>query len=128
MRAVSGGWLARQWRWSRACGSPYLRQTRPISLSPARPRLRRVRAVLRFAASVMMVSGTLLIADAATTLLWQEPLSALLAGRSQAQLERALASAPRRVRDRQLLPGDALGKILIPRIDLSRFVVEGTKL
>jgi sortase A len=87
-----------------------------------------MRAVLRFAASVMMVSGTLLIAESATTLLWQEPLSALLAKRSQARLEKALARPPRRVRLRQPLPGDALGKLLIPRIGVSRFVVEGTDL
>jgi sortase A len=85
-----------------------------------------MRAALRFAASVMMVSGTLLIADAAATLLWQEPLSALLAGRSQARLEKALAAPPRRVRLGRPLPGDAVAKLEIPRIGLSRFVVEGT--
>jgi sortase A len=87
-----------------------------------------MRAVLRFAASVMMVSGTLLIADAAATLVWQEPVSWLLAKRNQARLQSALATPPRRVRLRQPLPGDALGKLLIPRIGLSRFVVEGTNL
>jgi sortase A len=87
-----------------------------------------MRAVLRFAASVMMVSGALLIAEAATTLLWQEPLSALLAKRSQARLEKALARPPQRVRLRQPLPGDALGKLQIPRIGVSRFIVEGTDL
>ena len=87
-----------------------------------------MRAALRFAASVMMVSGTLLIADAATTILWQEPLSALLAHRSQARLGRALAAAPKRVRQRRPLPGDAIAKLLIPRIALSSFVVEGSDL
>ena len=38
-----------------------------------------MRAVLRFVASVMMVSGALLIADAGATLLWQEPVSAFVA-------------------------------------------------
>jgi len=87
-----------------------------------------MRAVLRFVASVMMVSGTLLIADAATTLLWQEPLSAWLAQRNQSGLEKALARPPRRVQRLQPLPGDAHGKILIPRIGVSRFIVEGTAL
>jgi sortase A len=87
-----------------------------------------MRAVLRFAASVLMVSGTLLIADATTTLLWQEPLSAWLAQRSQSRLEKALAKPPRRVQRRQPLPGDALVKIRIPRIGVSRFIVEGTDL
>ena len=42
-----------------------------------------MRAVLRFVASVMMVSGTLLIADAGVTLLWQEPVSAFVANQEQ---------------------------------------------
>jgi sortase A len=87
-----------------------------------------MRAVLRFVASVMMVSGTLLIADASTTLLWQEPLSAVLAARNQSRLEKAVAHPPKRVQRRQPLPGDALGKLKIPRIGISRFIVEGTAL
>ena len=42
---------------------------------------------LRFVASVLSVSGVLLLTDAALTLVWQEPVSALLAARSQAILE-----------------------------------------
>jgi len=41
-----------------------------------------MRAVVRFIASVLAMSGTLLIADATVTLVWQEPLSAWLAGGS----------------------------------------------
>ena len=41
--------------------------------------IRPVRAVLRFVASVLMVSGVLLIADAGVTLAWQEPVSAFMA-------------------------------------------------
>jgi sortase A len=85
-----------------------------------------VRAVLRFVASVMIVSGTLLIADAGLTLLWQEPITALLAQREQAQLEDALANPPQRVVRRRPLPGDAIGKIDIPEIGTSEFLVEGT--
>jgi sortase A len=85
-----------------------------------------MRAVLRFVASVMIVSGVLLIADAATTLLWQEPLSWLQAQRKQAQLEDALAAPPRRVIERRPLPGDAIARIRIPAIDVDRYVVEGT--
>lgn len=91
--------------------------TRPFSL----------RAVLRFAASVMMVSGALLIADAAATLLWQEPISSLAAEREQRQLEEALAAPPRRVLARKPLPGDAIGKILISEIGVEKFVVQGTQ-
>ena len=115
-RAASGGWLARRWRSSRACASPYLRQMRQISLSSARPRLRRVRAALRFVASVMMVSGTLLIADAAVTLLWQEPVSAYVAGKNQGTLKQAFFDPPQRVIHRRPLKGDAIAQITIPSI------------
>ena len=87
-----------------------------------------MRAVLRFVASVMMVSGSLLILDAGVTLLWQEPLSWLLQGRQQGRLEDALANPRRRVLQKQPLRGDAIGRIEIPRIGVSEFVVEGTDL
>jgi sortase A len=90
------------------------------------PTLLRVRAVLRFVASVMMVSGTLLIADAGITLLWQEPVSAFVAERQQAKLEKAFFDPPRRVIRRQPLKGDAIAKIEIPAIGVSEYVVEGT--
>jgi sortase A len=84
-------------------------------------------ASLRFAASVMMVSGVLLIADAGATLLWQEPVSAFVAQRNQAQLEDALANPPRRVVERMPLPGDSIARIEIPSIGVSEYVVEGTE-
>lgn len=43
------------------------------------------RTVLRFVASVMAVSGVLLLADAGVTLAWQEPVSSLFASRQQPQ-------------------------------------------
>ncbi len=85
-----------------------------------------MRAVLRFIASVMMVSGVLLLGDAAATLAWQEPVSYLLAQHQQHELEAALDHPPPRVLDRRPLPGDAIGKIEIPTIDERSFVVEGT--
>lgn len=85
-----------------------------------------MRAVVRFVAAVMVVSGTLLIADAVTTLLWQEPVSALVAERQQTVLKEALQTPPRRVIERKPLPGDAIGKIEIPAIGVSEYVVEGT--
>jgi sortase A len=85
-----------------------------------------VRVVLRFVASVMMVSGVLLISDAALTLAWQEPVSAYLAERQQVKLEKALIDPPARVVRKEPLPGDALGKLLIPSIGVSEYVVEGT--
>jgi sortase A len=84
------------------------------------------RAVLRFVASVMIVSGLLLITDAVLTLAWQEPISAYLANRQQVKLKEALINPPRRVLRREPLRGDALGKIVIPKIGVSEYVVEGT--
>lgn len=85
-----------------------------------------MRAVLRFVASVMMVSGVLLIADAAATLIWQEPVSAFVAEREQVALKDALFDPPERVLRREPLEGDAIARIEIPSIDVSEYVVEGT--
>jgi sortase A len=87
-----------------------------------------VRPVLRFVASVMMVSGTLLIADAAITLLWQEPVSAYVANQHQHKLETAFFDPPQRVIRRQPLKGDSIARIQIPAIDVDEYVVEGTDL
>ena len=87
-----------------------------------------MRAVLRFVASVMIVSGTLLIADAAVTLLWQEPVSAFVAERHQGKLESAYFDPPRRVVRREPLQGDAIARIAIPAIGVSEYVIEGTDL
>ena len=67
-----------------------------MSATEARPRSP-VRAVLRFVASVMIVSGLLLIGDAGMTLAWQEPVSAFLADQEQAELKKELDHPPPRV-------------------------------
>jgi sortase A len=85
-----------------------------------------MRPVLRFVASVLMVSGVLLIGDAAATLLWEEPVSAVVAERQQAKLEEALAEPPPRVVRKKPLSGDAIGRIEIPAIEVKDYVVEGT--
>ena len=82
--------------------------------------------MLRFVAAVMMVSGVLLISDAVVTLAWQEPVSAYLSERQQVKLEKALIDPPERVVRKEPLPGDALGKLLIPSIGVSEYVIEGT--
>jgi sortase A len=87
-----------------------------------------VRPVLRFVASVMMVSGTLLIADAAITLLWQEPVSAYVANQHQQELKTAFVDPPQRVIRRQPLKGDSIARIEIPAIGVDEYVVEGTDL
>jgi sortase A len=93
-----------------------------------RQRTSPIRAVLRFVASVMMVSGILLIADAALTLAWQEPVSAYLAGRDQAGLKSQFAKLPaKKVRQHiGQLKGDAIAKIELPAINKTTYVVEGT--
>ncbi|HEU0019706.1 MAG TPA: class E sortase [Thermoleophilaceae bacterium] len=85
-----------------------------------------VRAGAHFLASVLLVSGCLLIIDAGVTLVWEEPVSAFVAERNQAELETALADPPRRVIERMPLPGDAIAEIEIPSIDVAEFVIEGT--
>jgi len=84
------------------------------------------RSTLRFVASVLTVSGLLLLTDAGATLIWQEPVSWLLVERQQGKLEEALASPPKRVLARKPLPGDAIGRIELPSLDRDYFMVEGT--
>ena len=76
-----------------------------------------VRAVLRFVASVMIVSGLLLIGDAGVTLAWQEPVSAFLAQQEQTELRKSLDHPPpgRRGQRRKPLRGDAIGRSTCPR-------------
>jgi sortase A len=110
-----------------------------------------VRRVLRALSTVMIVVGAILLIDAATTLLWQEPVSAVYAHFEQKALDgklrkleraplapaekRALANIPdparrlafrARALDRRVDDGDAMGRIQIPEIGLSTVFVEGT--
>jgi sortase A len=120
-------------------------------MTTAAPPRRRARRALRALSSVLIVAGVLLLADAATTLLWQEPVSAvytrLQQGRLSDQLEE-LERAPlapveqralekiedpsrrlafrARALERKIDPGDAIGRIRIPDIGVSEVVVQGT--
>ena len=110
-----------------------------------------MRSVLRVLSSVLIVSGALLIADAALTVLWQEPISYFKAQREQGKLDTALADleqeglAPGESRllerlptgakryafaarsvARRARPGQPLGRVRIPRIGLETVMVEGT--
>ena len=90
-----------------------------------------------------------MVADAGLTVTWQEPVSALLAGREQGRLDEQLASAARRfTRERRALgsrrqerplyatlaarakrrlnTGDAVGRIVLPTLQRSYAVIEGT--
>ena len=116
--------------------------------APERGGLRRV---LHGLSSVLIISGLLLLVDAGLTIVWQEPLSALYNQAQQGRLgdqlreldrtkptpleRRALASLPdararlafaARALNRKLKPGQPIGRIRIPRIDLNKIVVEGT--
>jgi sortase A len=111
----------------------------------------RIRAVLRFVASVLIVSGALMLADAALTVAWQEPVSAFMAARDQGRLEDELEShASAAARDKELTAsirdvkrrlkrlaqldkkraedGRAVGKIEFPSLDRDYVFVEGTGL
>ena len=110
-----------------------------------------IRRALRALSSVMIVVGVILLLDAAATLLWQEPVSAVYAHMQQNALEddlseleqaplapaeqRALERIPdperkltfrARALQRRLDEGDAMGRILMPTIGVSEVFVEGT--
>jgi len=106
---------------------------------------------LRPLSAVLVVIGVLLLADAVTTLVWQEPVSALYARLQQGKLDDRLAklegSEPTAV-DRRVLSrlgtldrrlayaaralnrrtdeGQPLGRLRIPSIGVSKVVVAGT--
>lgn len=108
-----------------------------------------MRAVLRFIGAVLATSGVLLVLDAGLTLAWQEPVSALLAQREQAQLERELERRSATLRrqlgrrssvtpDRKLIRrlarrergrlkrGQAVGSVSLPTLDRRYTIVHGT--
>jgi sortase A len=105
----------------------------------------RRRRALRAVATLMIVTGALALADAAVTLVWQEPITAVYArvqqdrlGGELESLERAapalarVADPRRRLRlaaaalARRSDPGDPVGRLRAPAIGLSAIVVEGT--
>ena len=107
--------------------------------------------MLRFVASVLIVSGVLMLADAGLTVAWQEPVSAVMASRDQGDLEDELSSgqsaadrdkrltisirdAKRRIKrlagfaEARAKSGKAVGRIEIPSLDREYVFVEGTDL
>jgi sortase A len=108
-----------------------------------------LRAAVRFVASVLIVSGLLLLVDAGLTLTWQEPVSAYMANRDQDRLAKELADAPALLRRDKLAvgpqgtskaqiaalarrqaarakTGHAIGKIEFPTLHRHYYVVQGT--
>lgn len=123
-------------------------QTRP---TPATWHAGRMRRLLRACSTVLIVAGLLMLADAAITLAWQEPISALLARIAQDKLDGQLTRIERqgptpvqrralaqlhderrriaflaRVARRDAKTGQAIGRIDIPSIGARFVVVEGT--
>jgi sortase A len=120
-------------------------------LTPGRPRGSVRRRLLRDLSSVLIISGLLLLADAGVTLVWQEPLTAVIGLIKRDQIDRRFLSyrtAPLSVPEqrslqelvgvheriaylarreqRELGTGDAVGRIAIPSIGASFIVVQGT--
>jgi sortase A len=111
----------------------------------------RMNRLLRDVSSVLIISGLLLLLDAAVTLVWQEPVTAVVALMRQQQIDRRLLSyrtVPLTRSDRHVLvslhtleqrvaylarreqrqarAGQAIGRIVIPRIGVSFLVIQGT--
>ena len=108
-----------------------------------------MRRLIRDISSVLIISGALLLIDAGVTLVWQEPLTAVVAMVKRSEINKRfltklplsrldvhvlvrMPSAKQRIaylarRERRALAaGDALGRISIPRIHASFVLVQGT--
>jgi sortase A len=107
--------------------------------------------LIRDVSSVLIISGLLLLVDAGVTLLWQEPLTAVIGAIKRGEIDQRYLSyrtAPlsplerqalqsiraqgqriaylARTEQHQLATGDAVGRITIPTIAASYLVVQGT--
>ena len=124
----------------------------PLSpLSGGRSRPRAARRLVRDAAWVLIITGVLLLADAAVTLVWQEPVTAVIAMIKRGEIDKrflsfrtsplstpdqrtleALQSVQRRTaflaqrEAREVGTGEAVGRLVIPRIGLNAIIVQGT--
>jgi sortase A len=109
-----------------------------------------MRRLLRDISSVLIISGVLLLIDAGVTLLWQEPVTAVIGAIERGGINKQFLSyrtAPLTRQDvsalgslsaqkkisylarreqRQVVNGDAVGQISISRIGASYDVVQGT--
>jgi sortase A len=110
-----------------------------------------LRRLIRDVSSVLIISGLLLMLDAGVTLVWQEPVTAVIGLIQQSQIDKqylsfdsapltpvqkhvlvALPSLDQRIaylarrEQHQVGTGDAIGRLMIPRIGANYDVVEGT--
>jgi sortase A len=140
---------------AKQCGggepAPHARPAISPASGPARRRRGRRARLLRDLSLVLVLSGALLLADAAATLLWQEPLSAVIALIKQGGLDErylsyrhaplsrldleALANIKQgrqrvaflaRQEARQVKRGQAIGTIAFPKFNSQYLVVQGT--
>ena len=129
-------------------------KTRVLSTPAVAPRhLGRLslRRLVRDISSVLMISGLLLVIDAGVTLVWQEPVTAVIGLIKRSEINRQYLSfrtAPltrtesstlvtlsglheriaylARREQQEVRTGDAIGQISIPKIGVSYDVVQGT--
>jgi sortase A len=110
-----------------------------------------LRRLVRDISSVLIISGLLLVLDAAVTLVWQEPVTAVIGKIQQSEINKqylsfntapltpvqnhVLVALPEpqdriaylaRREQHQVATGDAIGRISIPKIGASYTVVQGT--
>jgi sortase A len=110
-----------------------------------------MRRLIRDVSSVLMISGVLLVVDAGVTLLWQEPVTALIGLIKQGEINKhylsfntapltpvqhhALASFKKidqriaflaRRESHEVSTGDAIGRIEIAKIHASYAIIQGT--
>jgi sortase A len=110
-----------------------------------------MRRLLRDISSVLIISGLLLVLDAGVTLVWQEPVTAVIAMVKRSQIDKrflsfksaplsqldisalgSLRSMQARIRylarreQRQVVTGAAIGRITISKVGASYDIVQGT--
>jgi sortase A len=110
-----------------------------------------MRRLLRDISSVLIISGLLLVVDAGVTLVWQEPVTAVIAMIKRSQIDQrflsfkgaplsrldlnalgSLRSLQARIRylarreERQVITGAAIGRITISKIGANFDIVQGT--
>jgi sortase A len=107
-----------------------------------------MRRFLRDLSWVLIISGVLLVADAGVTLLWQEPVTAVIGLIKRGEINDRLLHSPlsradhtalaslngtrqrvaylARREQRDIRTGEAIGRIVIPKIGASYEVVQGT--
>ena len=107
--------------------------------------------LIRDVSTVLIISGLLLVIDAGVTILWQEPVTAVIALIKRSQIDKRylsyhsaplspldqhalgdLSTMQQRIRylarreQRQVATGDAIGRITIKKIGASYEVIQGT--